>query len=804
MRYSISLVAGASHPLDYLQLAMSDNYAFVSYMQDIGAAVHPNDDPSELRHLGGQVDHVGFRQSEVGMADQLIDSMVTSQTVASTSTPSISHLGSHAQTKHKSQSTIKTKPSKLNHTGAVGSGRISGITAGAQQTQRADWIVSPVIRMVEAQKQDQHSSNTQQVLAILSGAYPGATQPSSSEYDEKQADNMDEKYDVEAPGDWELVFTQAISSTTFSHGLNFDVINEAVTKWNEDELAHKISEKLAKINSNTERSPESNLTHSEKREILKKQLKKRYNLFIGSLMTYLNLYWTCITDLPQLVIAQRKTKLDALFDGEMRTEIVKQGEMAFKSSMQNRFIFMREPEDKNGGVLSDVRQHILSYFWLKSPHRKNKDKITFVPKLSETDSSDFNLWQGFQIDWKRAEEYVHTNRDEYDASIKLFLNHIKHILCQNDEDAYEYTLNWLAHLLQYPEIKMKVAILLRGEHGAGKGTIAMLLRRIIGRAHFTHFTNIGELTDKFNCEFLEKCLLGVVDEVTPDGKAMRCNEAQSSQIKTLITEDTHRVEQKFMPAFQINSCVNFIFLSNREQAVKVESGERRFFALEAADTYAGPETPETKEYFRKLQAVPPEYIAHFLYRRDLSQFNPRSFPVTKQLLLQKIFSLDSVQRWWYKQLETGSLPGSSDVPLQSNDLKTGQPSWQWYRVKMNIYNSYKDSCQSGNVHTHPVSDNMFWKKMKSIVQMQETRKKIIQHEPRVPVVSFDPWEDCIAYFATKVLRVKNVKLLKEMMMIEDPNTETTDNEEDDSAPDELAEQHINEGVPPCNAPHHTD
>jgi hypothetical protein len=241
----------------------------------------------------------------------------------------------------------------------------------------------------------------------------------------------------------------------------------------------------------------------------------------------------------------------------------------------------------------------------------------------------------------------------------LFSDHITKIWCRGDLEASAYTLNWLAHTLQFPEKKMGVALLVQGSHGAGKGVIGTIMRAIIGTAHYTHLTNISELLGKFNAGALEKCLLAVVDEVQLDQAKSK---SQHSSIKTLITEDTHKVEQKFVASYRVNSYVNFCFLSNNADMMRVESGERRFFALQVADTYAN-QSQQSREYFDQLLKVSPKAVAHVLYSRDLSGFQCRSFPATKQLMLQKImtYSSNSVERWLLKCMQAGELPGSQSA-----------------------------------------------------------------------------------------------------------------------------------------------
>ena len=55
-----------------------------------------------------------------------------------------------------------------------------------------------------------------------------------------------------------------------------------------------------------------------------------------------------------------------------------------------------------------------------------------------------------------------------------------------------YVLDWMAHMLQYPNIKPKKAILLVGPQGCGKRLFATLLTLLIGKDHSIQTTTLSE------------------------------------------------------------------------------------------------------------------------------------------------------------------------------------------------------------------------------------------------------------------------------------------------------------------------
>jgi hypothetical protein len=68
----------------------------------------------------------------------------------------------------------------------------------------------------------------------------------------------------------------------------------------------------------------------------------------------------------------------------------------------------------------------------------------------------FNLFTGFAQ--KYDTEFVVDA-----AAYQLITDHIYNIWCKKDEAVYNYVMNWLAHLVQKPNVKISTAILLKSQ-----------------------------------------------------------------------------------------------------------------------------------------------------------------------------------------------------------------------------------------------------------------------------------------------------------------------------------------------------
>ena len=64
--------------------------------------------------------------------------------------------------------------------------------------------------------------------------------------------------------------------------------------------------------------------------------------------------------------------------------------------------------------------------------------------------------------------------------IDLFLNHVKEVICNDDDTADKYANKWFAEIIQNPSCKLHTALTIIGEQGTGKKYIFRRMVQIIG------------------------------------------------------------------------------------------------------------------------------------------------------------------------------------------------------------------------------------------------------------------------------------------------------------------------------------
>ena len=369
------------------------------------------------------------------------------------------------------------------------------------------------------------------------------------------------------------------------------------------------------------------------------------------------------------------------------------------------YFIIRSPQDAIAAY-NKFRQKVDGELGAKNPmerwlaHHKSRefDYIDFDPSGGTPLKGMFNLFRGLAIPKEDSIE------DEDQA--KIVTDHVLNIWCNGQETDCTFLLDWMAHLVQRPGVKMIATPVLKGGQGAGKGIIVQMLGDILGGEHFIAATRLESITGNFQEEKIKTNLLTFLDECTFAG-----DKKQSSVLKGLLSEQYRRWEAKFVNPIRVKNHSNFIVASNYDEIVLVEHDDRRWFCLEVDSKYAGPQTPESAAYFNRLASVDVRHFAHFLYSRDISKFNPRAIPSTSYHRHQKLLNFDTVTTWIEKVLRDGQLD-VDELDYQDKGELSADKSTSF--EKNLIFQSYHYSKAADSKYKNKVGDKAFFKKLYAI------------------------------------------------------------------------------------------
>jgi hypothetical protein len=353
-------------------------------------------------------------------------------------------------------------------------------------------------------------------------------------------------------------------------------------------------------------------------------------------------------------------------------------------------------------------------FWLESPESISaKHGLTFHPKETRFHQGKLNTYMG------RGCEPITATKDD----VHIYLQHVYKVICDKDLPSYEYVIKWLAHLVQKPEEKPEVAIVLKAGQGTGKGTFIDPIGKIIG-SHYLHAQSPEQVIGKFNAQ-LENKLLVFADEFFAGSKG------STDRLKTMITESVGSIERKGQDRIQVPCFARIIMATNHENVIKIERDERRYLYLDVSE-----EHKQDAKYFDKLHsAINSEHFCEkllgYLLEFDITSFSPRNVPKTKALTNQKIDNLEPLDKWMYSILRAGGLAGegwayhipSSELSKHAEDWLEDHKLSVWGDVSRKV-GILMSNLKTERVRKRDENKNIWYRQFKSL---DETRQKFSEY-----------------------------------------------------------------------------
>jgi len=234
-------------------------------------------------------------------------------------------------------------------------------------------------------------------------------------------------------------------------------------------------------------------------------------------------------------------------------------------------------------------------------------------------------------------------------------DHIFGVLANGDPKADEYILKFTAWCLQNPGKIAEVALVFRGDKGAGKGVFVDAIRRIFGE-HGVYIADQELLTGRFKGH-LRSCLFLFVDEAFWSG-----DKKGVGVLQALITQNVMHIEQKGVDALPWTNRLHIVLVTDRDWAVPAGAGERRYVVFEPSNYYSrtgAASDQERKEYFdalyHELNNGGIEAMMWDLMHGDIGGWHPRQIIETAALRKQQNLTMKPLEQWFDELLQEGTL-----------------------------------------------------------------------------------------------------------------------------------------------------
>ena len=286
---------------------------------------------------------------------------------------------------------------------------------------------------------------------------------------------------------------------------------------------------------------------------------------------------------------------------------------------------------KNG----KIRREPMASKWLSDEFgpRRIYDGVGVWPR-DDGPPNMLNLWPGFPR-WDAGA----------DASCDMFLEHVLENVCEGNVKRYEWTLDWIAHMIQRPWEVPGVALLLQSELGGkGKSLFAEYLMRMTGSALSYRTADSKALVGTFN-DVVENRLLVVCEEAFFSG-----DRGDADKLKSLITDSTLDIHHKGLARYRVNNMLRLICTSNHVVPLDLstQAGRRwqcyRLDKVHRSDAW-------WREYVHEMEHGGPEALGTMLRKRKIKSnvTQASDHEIYNDILLS---GLSGPERWLQDQIES--------------------------------------------------------------------------------------------------------------------------------------------------------
>jgi hypothetical protein len=264
------------------------------------------------------------------------------------------------------------------------------------------------------------------------------------------------------------------------------------------------------------------------------------------------------------------------------------------------------------GTAKKPRMVPLTDLWLKAESRITRHTVTFAPGQGEWCRSPENV--------ESLNLWTPTPRVAADVTLaRPFFEHVAYLV--PDAAECKRFLDWLAHIEQRPEeLPQGHYLLVAKETGIGRNWMAYALARVFAGHTALGFDLISTLEGGFNGQLSRK-LLAVVDELHEGMVGTRDRARIGDRLKSMLTEETRRINPKYGRQHTEFNCCRFLMFSNHDAALPLSENDRRVFVIE------NPTERKKPTYYTHLYALLKDTqfinaVRAALAARDISGFNP--------------------------------------------------------------------------------------------------------------------------------------------------------------------------------------
>lgn len=190
----------------------------------------------------------------------------------------------------------------------------------------------------------------------------------------------------------------------------------------------------------------------------------------------------------------------------------------------------------------------------------------------------------------------------------------------------EFLLDWMAHNVQHPGLKILWTPVILGVQGDGKTSIKNILTLVMGEQNVRDI-DYSNLASQFNA-YAEGACVAALEELRVVGQS---GHGVMDALKPLITNEIISITRKGKDSIQVPNTQNYIGFTNHHNALPMDKNDRRYAILKTKYENREQMLEDTgDEYWQRFHdsykvGNNAEIIRGWLLNRDISGFD-RSFP----------------------------------------------------------------------------------------------------------------------------------------------------------------------------------
>ena len=149
--------------------------------------------------------------------------------------------------------------------------------------------------------------------------------------------------------------------------------------------------------------------------------------------------------------------------------------------------------------------------------------------------------------------------------------------------------------------------IIQGPQGAGKTMVSEILRCVLGAENASSI-DAHVLSSGFT-SWAEGSVLNIIEEIRLPGERGSAH-AIINSLKPYITNHRVQIHRKGRDPFEVPNCTNFMMLTNHEDAIPIEAGDRRYFVAFTTPRNADDVAAMTARYPDLFASVYKAYTEH--------------------------------------------------------------------------------------------------------------------------------------------------------------------------------------------------